>query len=217
MRKIIVSNLVTLDGFFEGPNRELDWFVTGEEFFQYVRELLDGVDTILFGKHTYQMMASYWPLASISENDPVIKEKMNCLPKVVFSKTLENVEWGKWNNARLVNENIPWEIKKMKQSPGKDMVIFGSGKLVSSLTQLGLIDEYRLIVNPVILGKGNPLFKGMKDRRSLHLIKTKTLGTGVVIHHYCLKLQVQNNTPHSLFSGEKDSIKQEGPPGFSWQ
>jgi dihydrofolate reductase len=179
MRKVIVSNLISLDGFFEGPNRELDWFVVDEEFFDYARDLLRTVDTILFGRVTYQMMASYWP--TTTENDPVITHKMNNLSKVVFSKTLSAVEW---NNSSLVKENIAEEISQLKRQPGKDMVIFGSGNLVSTLTQLSLIDEYRIIVNPLILGNGNPLFKDLHDRLNLKLIKTKTLGSGVVILYY---------------------------------
>src|SRR6476620_7651534 len=133
MRKVIVSNLVSLDGYFEGPNKELDWFVVEEGFFDYVREMFTTVDTILFGRVTYQMMESYWP--NSTDNDPIITTRMNTLPKIVFSKTLEKVEWGKWNNARLIKENIAEEVKKMKQEQGKDMVIFGSSQLISSFTQ----------------------------------------------------------------------------------
>jgi dihydrofolate reductase len=106
---------------------------------------------------------------------------MNNLPKIVFSKTLQKVEW---NNSRLVKENIGEEISKMKQQPGKDMVIFGSGSIVSTLMQLALIDEYRIIVNPVVLGNGNPLFKGISDKHNLKLLKTKVLCSGVVILYY---------------------------------
>jgi dihydrofolate reductase len=181
MRKIIVSNLVSLDGFFEGPNRELDWFAVDEEFLEYARNLLSTVDTILFGRVTYQHMAAYWPTASGTGNDAFITEKMNNLPKIVFSKTLQEV---KWNNSRLVKENIAEEILKMKQQPGKDMVIFGSGSIVSTFMQLGLIDEYRIIMNPVVLGNGKPLFKGIKDKHNLKLLKTKVLGSGIVILYY---------------------------------
>ena len=106
---------------------------------------------------------------------------MNNLPKIVFSKTLQEV---KWNNSRLVKENIAEEISKMKQQSGKDMVIFGSGSIVSTFMQHGLIDEYRIIVNPVVLGNGKPLFKGINDKHNLKLLKTKVLGSGVVILYY---------------------------------
>ena len=186
MRKVIVSNLVSLDGFFDGPNRELDWFVVEEEFFEYAKELLRSVDTILFGRITYEGMASYWPTPAAADNDPTITHKMNNLSKIVFSKTLSTVDpivIG-WNNSKLVKGNIAEEIRKMKEEAGKDMVIFGSGSIVSALTRFGLIDEYRIIVNPVILGKGNPLFKDLQDKFNLELVKTKTLKSGVVIFYY---------------------------------
>ena len=179
MRKIILSNLISLDGFFEGPDKELDWFVVEEEFFEYARELLDGTDTILFGRITYQMMAKYWPNAK--DNDATITHKMNHLQKIIFSKTLKKVDW---NNAELATVTLSKEVKNLKAQPGKDIVIFGSGTLVTQLTQLGLIDEYRLIINPVILGKGNPLFKGIDDTINLKLLQTKAFKSGVAILYY---------------------------------
>ncbi len=177
--------MVTLDGFFEGPYRELDWHVVDEEFNEYANDLLSKVDGILFGRVTYQLMADYWPAAatnpSTSKSDLEIADKMNNLPKIVFSKTLQQVGW---NNSRLVNDNIAEEISKMKQQPGKDMVIFGSGSIVSTFMQLGLIDEYRIIVNPVVLGNGKPLFKGINDKLNLKLLKTRVFGSGVVILYY---------------------------------
>jgi dihydrofolate reductase len=106
---------------------------------------------------------------------------MNNLSKIVFSKTLEKVDW---KNSRLVKGNITEEILKLKQQPGKDMVIYGSGSIVSALTQLCLIDEYQIFVNPIVIGSGKPLFKGLKNRLNLELIKTKTFNCGVVLLHY---------------------------------
>ena len=185
MRKIIVSNLVSLDGFFEGSNRELDWFIAADEdFFDYARDLLRSVDTILFGRMTYQLMAAYWPTAT--DNDPVITHKMNNLSKIVFSKTLSATDpiAIRWNNSRLIKEDISEEVSQLKQQPGKDMVIFGSDGLVSTFSQLNLIDEYRLIVNPVAPGHGNSLFKKINNELNLELQKTKTLGSGIVILYY---------------------------------
>jgi|SRR6185437_761805 len=182
MRKIIVSNLVSLDGFFEGVNKEIDWFTVDESFFEYARQLLNEVDTILFGRVTYQMMVAFWPNAI--DEDAVITHKMNHLPKIVFSKTLKRVAW---NNATLAKNNLSKEVKDLKEQPGKDIVIFGSGTLVTQLTQLGLIDEYRIIVNPLILGKGNPMFKGIDDKINLKLLDTKVLKSGVVILYYKIK------------------------------
>ena len=182
MRKIIVSNVVTLDGYFEGAEKEIDWFTVSEGFFAYARKVLASADTLLFGRITYELMLAFWPNAT--NEDPVITEKMNSLPKIVFSNTLKKAEWGKWNNAKVVNGNILDEITKIKQQPGKDIVIFGSGTLVSQLSRYDLIDEYRIIVNPLILGRGNSMFAGMDHRLSLKLIKTETLDTGVVVLYY---------------------------------
>jgi dihydrofolate reductase len=185
MRKVILSNMVTLDGFFEGPNKELDWHIVDEEFNQYANDLLSNVDALLFGRVTYQLMADYWPAAatnpSTSKSDLEIADKMNNIPKIVFSTTLQEV---KWNNSRLVKENIAEEISKMKQQPGKDMVIFGSGSIVSTFMQLGLIDEYRVIVNPIVLGNGKPLFKGINGKQNLKLLKTSVFDSGIVILFY---------------------------------
>jgi dihydrofolate reductase len=177
MRKVIVSNLMSLDGFFEGPNHELDWFVVDQEFFEYARDMLRGVDTILFGRKTYQHMADYWPSAPADE----IADQMNNLPKIVFSRTLESAEW---QNSTLVKNDAVAEISKLKQLPGKDMVILGSASLASFLLQRGLIDEYRVILNPVLLGSGSPLFQDVKQRLRLKLSRTKLFGSGVVVLYY---------------------------------
>jgi dihydrofolate reductase len=181
MRKLFVFNLVTLDGYFEGPNREIDWHNVDAEFNEYAIDMLNSVDTLLFGRVTYELMASYWPTSDAIKNDPIVAEKMNTLPKIVFSKTLNKVGW---NNTRLVKDVISKEIEKMKQVPGKDIVILGSGSIMSEFAQRGLIDEYRIMVNPIVLGDGKPLFKGIKDRLNLKLTKTRTFGNGNVLLYY---------------------------------
>jgi dihydrofolate reductase len=181
MRKIVAFNLITLDGFFEGPNREIDWHVVDEEFNDFAIDQLKTVDTILFGRVTYQMMAQYWPTPAATTNDPVVAGMMNSLPKIVFSRTLDKVEW---QNTTLIKENINDEVLKLKQQPGKDIVIFGSNDLMVSLATLGSIDEYRVMVNPIVLGKGNPLFKGLSDKLKLKLLKTRTFTSGNVLLYY---------------------------------
>ncbi len=185
MRKIIVSEMVSLDGFFAGPRGEIDWHVVDEEFNQYAIDLLNKVDTILFGRVTYQLFENYWPAAaenpSTSQSDLEIAHKINNINKIVFSKGLEKVTW---KNARLVKEVIPEEVAKLKQQPGKDMVIYGSGSIVSTLTQQGLINEYRLFVAPVALGSGKSLFKGLKDKLRLQLLETKKFNSGNVLLRY---------------------------------
>lgn len=177
MRKVIVSNLMSLDGFFEGPNKELDWFIIDEEFFEYARTLLRPVDTILFGRRTYEHMAGYWPHAPSDE----IADKMNSLPKIVFSATLKEAEW---KNSRIVCGNAAEELAKLKQMSGGDMVLLGSAAFASSLLQAGLIDEYRVILIPIVLGSGNPLFQNIKARLKLKLLRTQTFSSGVVVLSY---------------------------------
>jgi len=177
VRKLIVSNVMSLDGFFEGPNKKFDWFVPDEEFLDYAKDLLRSVDTILFGRTTYEHMAAYWPSAPRDE----IANAMNNLPKVVVSRTLKNVEW---NNSRLIQGDVAEEISKLKQMPGKDIVIFGSATLASSLLQLGLIDDYRVILSPILLGGGSPMFTNMKHRINLKLAGTTLLKSGVVVLYY---------------------------------
>lgn len=181
MRKIIVSNLVSLDGFMAGPEGEIDWFLWNEETAQYAKELAESIDTILFGRVTYELMAGFWPTSAADSEDPVITEYMNNSDKIVFSKTLERADW---KNTRVVKEINPEEILKLKQQPGKNMVIYGSGSLVSTLTQSGLIDDYLIFVNPVVLGQGKPLFKDLKDRHNLKLVNTKIFKNGVGLLQY---------------------------------
>ncbi|VVB85998.1 Uncharacterised protein [uncultured archaeon] len=181
MRKVFLFMMISLDGFFEGPNHELDWHNVDEEFNEFAANQLDNVGVILFGRKTYELMAGYWPTRSAKEDDPIVAEKMNNIPKIVFSRTLETAEW---NNSRIVKENIAEEITKLKQQRGKDLAIFGSSSLSVSLIQQGLIDEFRIIVNPVVLGKGNTLFGGIAHKLNLELIRTKNFSSGNVLLYY---------------------------------
>lgn len=179
MRKIIVSEMISLDGFFENTNKDPGWHIVSDDFFEYSRELLNSVDTILFGRITYQMMEGFWPEAT--EEDAVITHKMNHLNKIVFTKSLKTVGW---NNSEIAEYDLKEEVLKIKNTTGKDVVIFGSGTLVRALTQFGLIDEYHLAVNPVILGNGTSLFEGVQGKMILKLLKAKPLDSGVVILYY---------------------------------
>jgi dihydrofolate reductase len=185
MRKVILFMHVSLDGFAAGPNGELDWISYDEELEKYAEGVVSTVGAALYGRVTYQMMEGYWP--TVLTNPDSTKHEIEHarwiekIPKVVFSKTMERVEW---NNARLIKDNIAEEVSKLKQQPGKDLVIFGSPGLAQSFVQLGLIDEYKLTVNPVVLGRGMPLFKEVKERIDLELLNTKRLNSGVVALHY---------------------------------
>jgi len=178
--------IVTLDGFIGGPNGELDWMVKDDEMDKVlITDLLSTVDTILVGRATYQVFENYWPVVATnpsSSKDMIdLAHWIENTPKIVFSKTLEKVEW---KNSRLIKENIADEIAKLKQQPGKDMVIFGGVGIVSTFIKLGLVDEYRLRVHPVALGSGKPLFKDIKDRMKLKLLKCEKFNSGVVALHY---------------------------------
>jgi dihydrofolate reductase len=178
MRKLFWQMNVTLDGFMEGPNRELTDTaqVVDEDFDRYATEMLKSIDAIFLGRRTYQLFAGYWTSATGPDAD-----RLNELPKIVFSRTLEKVEW---KNSRLVKENLAEEVARLKQQPGKDLALFGSADLASSFMRHDLIDEYRIFVTPVILGRGTPMFKDIKDRIALKLSKATTWSSGVVALYY---------------------------------
>src|SRR5260370_6865724 len=176
MRKVLAPVMMPLDGVMEGPDGELGWHVTGEEFAEYGAGMPKSIDTILFGRVSYQMMAQFWP-SSTEPEAPM----MNELPKLVFSRTLQKVEW---KNSRLVKGNIAQEIAKLRQQPGKDIALIGSTDLATTFIQLGLIDEYRIFLNPLVLGRGNPMFKNLKDRMALKLVKAEPFRSGNVLLIY---------------------------------
>jgi dihydrofolate reductase len=151
MRKVTSFNFITLDGNFKGPKGDIGRHRHGAEENEFASENLKYRGTLLFGRKTYEMMASYWPTPIAIKNDPIVAEGMNNADKIVFSRTLKKVEW---NNTRLVKDNIVEEIKKMKQQPGKDMTVLGSGSILTQFAEKGLIDEYQIMVDPVVLGDG---------------------------------------------------------------
>jgi dihydrofolate reductase len=181
LRKLFAFNMVTLDGFFEGPNQDISWHNVDDEFNQFAIEQTNTIGAILFGRVTYEGMASYWPTPIAQSNDPEVANLMNTLPKVVFSRTLQKAEW---NNSRLIKDNVAEEIQKLKQTPGNDLAVFGSANLLSSLMQMNLVDEHRVLVNPVLIGNGTPLFKNITQKVNLKLVKTRTFKSGNVMLYY---------------------------------
>jgi dihydrofolate reductase len=181
MRKVIIFNLTSLDGYFEGPDRDINWHNVDEEFNKFAEQQTDEFGALLFGRVTYELMAGYWPTEDAKRDDPIIAGLMNSLPKIVFSKTLKHVEW---ENTRLVNDNFVEAISKLKQEAGKDIAIFGSSDLAVTFIEHGLIDEFRIMVNPIALGKGKPLFKGLKTELYLRLTKTRTFKSGNILLYY---------------------------------
>lgn len=185
MRKIVVFNLVTVDGFFAGLNGEIDWHNYDAEMGAFSMEQMKSLGALIFGHTTYELMASYWPTPDGIKSEPVVAEIMNNIPKIIFSKTMQEVKDGPvWKNVKVFHEIKPEEIMKMKEQEGGDIAIFGSGTIVQQFTNLGLIDEYRLIVNPLILGSGKALFKDVKNKHNLKLIKTKVFENGNVLLCY---------------------------------
>lgn len=181
MRKVTVFNFVTLDGYFEGPKKgDISWHKHGAEENEYAVEGIKSESILLFGRVTYEMMASYWPTPMAMENDPIVAEGMNSAEKIVFSRTLEKAGWS---NTRVV-KNMVEEIKKMKQMPGKDMTLLGSGSIVTQLAEQGLIDEYQIMVDPVAIGDGTSGFKNIRHRLDLKLTQTRTFKSGVVLLCY---------------------------------
>jgi dihydrofolate reductase len=187
MRKLIVSMNVTLDGFMSGPDSELDWHFNAwnEEMARMAAEQLSRTDTIILGRITYRAMARYWPMQAVNllcaREDIVFADMMNTHTKIVFSKTLQSAEW---NNTKLVKRNIAKEILNLKRQPGKDMIIYGSGKIVAALIQHDLVDEYQVWVHPVVLGKGKPLFPKLQQSINVALSNTKIFSSGVVMLSY---------------------------------
>jgi dihydrofolate reductase len=185
MGKIISFTHVSVDGYFAGPNGEIDWFKhQDEEDREFSAEVSRSSATLIFGRTTYEMMEGYWPTPDAAKDNPSIAGVMNSAPKIVFSRTLKPVKDGPvWKNTRVIRAIKREEIMKLKKEGDGDFAILGSGSIVRQLAGLGLIDEFQLMVNPVILGTGKYLFKDV-NRMNLKLLKTRTFRNGRVFLRY---------------------------------
>lgn len=184
MRKLIVFNNVTLDGYFTGADGDVSWAYSGSddpEFNAFVAGNASGGGQLLLGRITYDLMAGYWPTPIAIKNAPLVAEGMNRMRKVVFSRTLDKAQW---NNTTIVTGDIASEIRQMKTEPGEGMAILGSGSIVSQLALEGLIDDYQVVVNPVVLGAGRTMFDGIKEKLNLKLTRTRAFGNGKVFLCY---------------------------------
>jgi dihydrofolate reductase len=182
MRRLIAFEAVSLDGFFTDAKGDMSWAHKQDpEWNAFAASNASGDGALLFGRVTYEMMASFWPTPAAMETMPAVAEGMNNMPKVVFSRTLEKASW---KNTKLVKGDIVAEVRKMKKESGPGMAILGSGTIVSQLAQAGLIDEFQIVVNPIVLGKGRTLFEGVKEKLALKLIKTRAFGNGNVVLYY---------------------------------
>ena len=188
MRKIISLIHLSLDGFAAGPNDELDWIAYDEELEQDAHALHALTDAVIWGRRTYEGMASYWlTVPGNPASTPAELEHARWLDdatKIVVSRTLERIDWNDAHNTVLIKENIAEEINKIKQQPGKDIWFLGSTMLAQTFMQLDLIDEYRININPKVLGRGKPLFAGVTREIPLKLLESKTFKSGVVALRY---------------------------------
>jgi dihydrofolate reductase len=183
MRKVIYLVHASLDGHIEGPNGEFDWPVMGPELSACSLDLHDRVDTFLYGRVVWEMMSGFWPHAesmSNDEHDLKFAPIWRATPKIVFSRTLAKADW----NASVISENLADEVTALKQRPGKDLLLTGGSSLAASLTELGLIDEYHIVVHPVVLGGGKRLFLEPKHRINLRLIESRSLDSRTVLLRY---------------------------------
>ena len=184
MSRLVVFNNVSLDGYFVDGKGDMSWAHNTNpdaEWDAFGEENAKGGGLLLFGRVTYELMAGYWPTPLAAQNDPIVAEHMNTLPKVVFSRTLDQVSWS---NTTLVKGDLAAEVRKMKHAPGQDMAVLGSGSIVSQLAQEGLVDEYQLVVSPVVLGAGRTLFDGLREKLALKLTKTRAFRNGNVLLCY---------------------------------
>jgi dihydrofolate reductase len=196
MRRIVMFNWITADGYFAGPSGDLDWVVADEEQAKMAANDISGFDTVLFGRRTYEIFEAFWGHVVVDDSGTVpdphhpgrrssehgtIAIALNNMTKIVFSKTLGRLTW---RNSRLLHELEPGEIETMKSQPGKDMIVFGSGSIVSQLTQHALIDEYKFVVCPILLGSGRQLLSDVSKRLRLNLLEAKGLRSGDVVLRY---------------------------------
>jgi len=174
---------VSLDGYIEGPNRDISWHMVDDELHRYFNEQLSGMGAFLSGRVTYELMAAFWPTA---DTDPASTEPMiefariwRDMPKIAYSKTLRQAGW----NTTIVRDVVPEEVAKLKAAPGGDLAL-GGADLAASFMRLGLIDEYRIYVHPIVIGAGKPLFPRSGPRVNLRLLETRAFGNGVLLLHY---------------------------------
>jgi dihydrofolate reductase len=182
MPKLVVYNAMSIDGYFTDANGDMSWAHKRDPEWQaFVSENASGGGQLLFGRVTYDLMASFWPTPLAAQSNPIVVERMNNLRKFVFSTTLEKASW---NNTTLLKGDLSTEVRKLKQAPGPDIVIMGSGSIVAQLADAGLIDEYQIVLNPLVVGNGRTLFEGVKRKLPLKLARSRPFGNGNIVLFY---------------------------------
>lgn len=186
MRKLSSFTFITLDGYYKGRGGDISWHRHAKEESEFSNEGLQSDNILLFGRVTFEMMASFWPTPMGSEHDAATATGMNKAEKIVFSNTLTQTDppVAGWNNSSVVGGDIAGIIKKMKQTPGKDMTVLGSGSIVTHLAAHDLINEIMIMIDPVAIGQGTPLFHGINRTLDLQLVATRTFNSGVVLLTY---------------------------------
>jgi dihydrofolate reductase len=181
MRKLSVFNFISLDGYYKDINNGIAWHNHDEEGAEYSAQSLQAGNILLFGRVTYDMMASFWPSPMAAESLPVVAEGMNKAEKIVFSRTMKKADW---NNSRVISSDIVEEMKKLKQTPGKDMTILGSGTILTQFASAGIIDDYQIMLDPTAIGSGTSVFRGISHQLNLKLINIKTFRSGTLLLSY---------------------------------
>src|SRR6202171_2695976 len=182
MPKLVVYNAVSLDGYFTDTNGDMSWAHKQDPEWQaFVSENASGGGQLLFCRITYDLMARFWPTPLAAQSNPIVVERMNSLRKFVFSKRLDKVSW---NNTTLLKGDMTTEVRNLKREPGPNIVIMGSGSVVSQLADAGLIDEYQIVLNPVVIGNGRTLFEGVKKKLPMKLARSRAFENGNVVLFY---------------------------------
>jgi dihydrofolate reductase len=182
MRKLIVFNNVSLDGYFTDTRGDMSWAHKQDpEWTSFSAENASGDAELVFGRITYEMMASFWPTPQAKQIAPAVAKGMNRMRKTVFSRTLHEASW---NNTRVLSGDLATEVRRMKREPGPDLLILGSGQIVAQLTEANLIDQYQIVLTPHVLGRGRTLFEGVSHRRDLKLTKSRSFTNGNVVLWY---------------------------------
>ena len=181
MRTLNVFNFITLNGYFKGPQDDISWHVHGGPESEYGVDALKSGSTLVFGRTTYDMMSGYWPSPEALQQMPEMARGMNAAEKIVFSTTLKKADW---NNTTVIKGNIVEEMTRLKQGTGPAMTILGSGSIISQFAEADLIDSYQIMMDPIALGDGTPMFKGITKKLQLKLVDTRTFKSGVILLSY---------------------------------
>lgn len=189
MAKMFLFMMISLDGFVEGPDHDLSWHNVDEEFNKFAAKQMQEMGGIVFGRRTYKLMEDYWPTAKpYDEYDQIVRDQMNSLPKIVFSKSLQETHKAdNWKNVQLFHENVAEEVQKFKKQNSKNIAVLGSNNLCVTLLEQNLLNELRIMVNPVVIGAGTPLFSGIKKNVELNFLRSQNFQNGNVLLYYSVK------------------------------